>query len=361
MPVGQARRLCPHAIFLPGRFEVYGEVSRRFMEILQSYTPFLQPLGLDEAYMDMTGFEALYGPHAQTAAAIKARVRGELGVTASVGIADSKVAAKVASDACKPDGLLEVPPGEDAAFLAPLPVEKIPGVGPKATQALQEMGVRTVAELAAVAAAVLRASFGAWGDLLPLWAHGQDDGEVAAPALPKSIGRSTTFPKDTSDRPYLKGVLRYLAELVGAELRGEGLQARVVALTLRWADFTTLSRHQTLAQPTDTDRAIYSEGLRLLERELEAEARGAGRPVRLLGVAVGGLAPAPPQLLLLGEEPGRRLCRATDAVRARYGFSAIQTASCSAVSPEAIPYRLKPFARRLPRQPAPSPSSSHLS
>ncbi|MBI4338205.1 MAG: DNA polymerase IV [Chloroflexi bacterium] len=321
MPLKQAARLCPRAIFLQGRFDHYVEVSRHFMGILGSYSPLIQPLGLDEAYLDMTGSEALYGPLAGVARDIKARVRRELGVTVSAGIASGKVAAKVASDAGKPDGLVEVPPGGDAAFLAPLPADDLPGIGPSTTAALKALGILTVGQLAQAPPLLLRRAFGAWGDLLHCWANGQDDSPVLPPAPPKSIGRSTTFAKDTRDRAFLRSMLRYLTERVGADLRKEGKLARVVVLTLRWADFTTFSRHQTLKAPADSDEAIYRAGEALMQRELAKSSK----LVRLIGISVGNFVDRRGQFPLLEDERPRRLARAMDGIRSKYGYTAIQS------------------------------------
>lgn len=323
MPLAQARRLCPQAIFLQGHFDRYLEVSRDFMAILQEYSPFIQPMGLDEAYLDMTGFESLYGPPAEVAMRIKARVRNELKVTVSVGIASSKVTAKVASDACKPDGLLEVPPGGDAAFLAPRPIEELPGVGEKTLPTMRRLSIHTIGNLAATDPVVLRCVFGKWGDILHLSANGIEHSPITeAPAAQKSISRETTFPHDTHDIPFIKSTLRYLAERVGAELRREEMRARHVVLKLRWDDFTTLTRHHTFRQPADTDEAIYDSGLALLLKELSKDPR----QVRLIGIGVGGLTPRERQLALMESPTERyqRLALALDSIRDKYGYTAIQ-------------------------------------
>ena len=349
MPLAQAQRLCPHAVFLRGQFDRYLEVSQAFMAILSEYSPFLQPLGLDEAFMDMTGFESLYGPLSVTAEAIRSRIRQELRITASVGIASCKPAAKVASDACKPDGLLEVPPGEDAIFLAPLPVEKLPGIGEVTGAKLQRQGIRTLGRLAATPPITLRQLFGVYGDLLHRWASGQDDAPVTGPEPPKSISRETTFPQDTRDLSFLKSMLRYLVERVGADLRKEGKRARRVGLRLRWADFTTLSRQAALKSPADRDETIYARGLELLQKELR---ESPSKKVRLIGIGVAnlvdpgqqlafdwtaGLTPHPePDLVNWGlpgghgsrydsrSSPASALDQVLDHIRQKHGYTAVQ-------------------------------------
>ena len=322
MPLAQAQRLCPHAIFIPGRFSRYQEASEKFMGIVANYTPFLEPMGIDEAYMDMTGFESMYGPLVGVARIIKERIKEEIGVTASVGIASSKVVAKVASDYCKPDGLLEIALGQDASFIAPMAVEKLPGVGSKVAQALARFDIGTVGELAALSPLMLRRIFGVWGDLLHLWANGTDSSPVSAPVAAKSISRETTFPADTLDMKLLRGTLRYLEERVGATLRREGKLARRVVLKLRYRDFHTITRHRTLKEPKDTDAAIFDAGDQLLSKALK-ERRD---KIRLIGIGVSGLIPSGNQLPLLKQSihEDRSLSQAIDYIRDKYGFTSIQ-------------------------------------
>lgn len=323
MPLARAYRLCPHAVFLPGRFHKYQEVSSQFMEILGRYSPFLEPLGLDEAFMDMTGFESLYGSLVALARQIKATVRKELRIVASIGIASSKVAAKVASDYGKPDGLVEVPPGQDAAFLAPLPLRKLPGAGEKTGQVLQRLGIGTIGELAQVPTVTLRRLFGAYGDMLHLWATGQDSSPVSPIPAPKSISRETTFPQDTRDLNFLLATIRYLGERVGAELRSEGKKARCVTVKVRYADFHTITRHHTLREPACHDEAIFQAGAALLGKALEERRE----KVRLVGIGVADLVEGTQQLSLWEGQAQRleRLCQAVDKVREKYGFTALET------------------------------------
>jgi DNA polymerase-4 len=324
MPIHEAYRRCPQAVYLSGSYQRYQEVSDGFMAVLRRYSPFLEPVGIDEAYLDMTGFESLYGPAIAAARHMKQAIRHELGVVASVGIASCKVAAKVASDAGKPDGLLEVPEDGDAAFLAPLPVADLPGAGGKTAERLKALGIVTIGGLASLSEATLRRLFGAWGDLLHRWANGQDTSPVVyEPVPPKSISRETTFPHNTRDTAFLDSTLRYLAERVGAELREQEMRARCVDVKLRYSDFHTVSRSHMLPRPVCHDDAIFDAGQALLAKALRE------RPglVRLIGIGVAELAPASRQLALieLPEARQERLCQAVDSLRDRHGFTSIQT------------------------------------
>jgi DNA polymerase-4 len=324
MPTAQAMRLCPQAIFIPGDFSLYQQVSERFMEILASFTPFLEPLSLDEAYLDMTGFECLYGSATEASKAIKQKVRDELHIVASVGIASSKVAAKVASSAGKPDGLVEVPPGQDAAYIAPLPLDDLPGVGEKSANKLEQLlGIKTVGDLAQVTPIMLRKLFGAWGDVLHLLANGRNVSPVAARILPKSISRETTFSRDVADDRIVLRTMRYLAEDVGRELRQYKLKARCVVLKLRFADFTTISRHATVREYTSHNEAIFETGAGLLHRQMTINKQS----VRLIGVGVSQLKPNPQQMCFIEGDSQRmeRLSLALDILRRKYGYQSIQT------------------------------------
>ena len=216
MPLSTAVRLCPQAIFIEGNYNHYADVSKKFMAILADFSPFLEPMGLDEAYMDVTGFESLHGSIHQMALKIKQRVKDELGIVASIGIASCKVVAKVASDESKPDGLIEVPPGDEAAFLAPLAIRKLPGVGKKTEQVLMGLGIRTIGQLARMPPNALKSRFGVFGEMLRRHANGMDNSPVTPPGEAKSISRETTFEEDTHDIDFLSATLRYQAEKVGA-------------------------------------------------------------------------------------------------------------------------------------------------
>jgi len=323
MPLATASRLCPQAIFIEGNFHKYRDASQKFMTILADFSPYLEPLGLDEAYLDATGFESIHGTIRQMAVAIKQRIKDELGICASIGIASSKVVAKIASELSKPDGLLEVPTGEERSFLRPLPVAKMPGIGKKGERILKGLGINTIGQLAALPLGVLKGHFGAAGELMLNHANGIDDREVEPPGEAKSISRETTFGKDTGDSSFLKATLRYLSERVGSELRQKGKLSRCVTLKLRYADFTTITRQHTLSQASDTDQIIFDTGIKLLRKELSQEKQA----IRLIGIGVSNLVEAGRQLEMLDASAQRleKLNTAIDRIRKKYGFTAIQT------------------------------------
>jgi DNA polymerase-4 len=323
MPLVTASRLCPQAIFIQGSFPKYREASRKFMEMLADFSPYLEPMGLDEAYLDATGFESLHGSAKQMAQKIKQRVKKELGINASIGIASGKVVAKVASALAKPDGLLEVGGGEEAAFLAPLPIVRLPGIGKKTEPKLKSLGIDTIGKLSAMPLKALKSHFGASGELLKRFASGIDDREVEPPAAAKSTSRETTFSQDIKDPARLESTLRYLGERVGADLRQKGKRVRCVTLKLRYSDFATITRRRTLSQSTDSDQLIFETGQKLLKQALAGEKRA----VRLIGIGASELVEAGRQLDMMDSSAQRQeqLNRAIDRIRKKYGFTAIQT------------------------------------
>jgi DNA polymerase-4 len=321
MPLTTASRLCPQAIFIQGSFPKYRQASQKFMAILADFSPYLEPMGLDEAYLDVTGFESLYGSIHHMAVAIKKRIKDELGLCASIGIASCKVVAKVASELSKPDGLIEVAAGQEHSFLSPLPITRLPGIGKKTERILNGLGINTIAQLSTTPLSTLKSHFGAFGEILWRYSRGIDDRKVAPPAEAKSISRETTFGKDTRDHSLLKATLRYLSERVGSQLRQQGKQARCVTLKLRYADFTTITRRHTLKQSSDSDQTIFNTGVGLLNQALSQQ------KVRLIGIGVSNLTEPGRQLDMLSS-PARRLeqlDKAIDRIRQKYGFTAIQT------------------------------------
>ena len=322
MPLSRARRLCPQAVFLAGNYHSYAEFSHKFMRILGDYSPSIESGGLDEAYLDVTGCQN-FGSWRELASRIKERIRKETGLVASAGIAPCKVVAKVASDAGKPDGLVEVMPGQERSYLSPMPVEKLPGVGDKTGKVLRSMGIQTIGQLADMPDGLFKTRFGDGMVWLQQHARGLDGSPVEERGEAKSVSRETTFEQDTVDSAMLKATLRYFAEKLGAELREMDKMARTVTLKLRYADFETVNRGSTSRMATNLDDAIFRAAVQLLESALGKKYR----PVRLIGLEVSNLTGAEMQLGLFDAETKRleKLDRAIDRVRDKYGFDAIQT------------------------------------
>jgi DNA polymerase-4 len=323
MPLSEAYRLCPQAIFIEGSVKKYLDASLKFMAILMDFSPFIEPVGIDEAFLDVTGFESIHGSIKKMAEKIRKRVKDELELNASVGIANSKVVAKIASEKAKPDGLLEVPAGNESAFLAPLPIGELPGIGKKTERTLSGLGIDTIGKLAKMPLATLKSYFGASGVLLHRFSRGIDDSKVELPPEAKSISRETTFNEDTRDRAFLEATLRYLSERVGSKLREKNKKARCVTLKVRSADFSTTTRRRTLYQATDADQIIFKNGLELLKRELFIQKQA----IRLIGIGVSHLVEAGRQLDMLDSTAAKLdgLNKAVDNIRQKYGFTSIQT------------------------------------
>jgi DNA polymerase-4 len=323
MAIGRAARLCPHAAFLPVDMEKYQRVSRQIMGLLAEYSPAVEQLSVDEAFVDLTGTGRLLGEAVEAVGKIKVRIRAETGLTASAGLAANKFVAKVASDLGKPDGLVVVPAGEEAAFLAPLPVERLWGVGRVLARDLNAMGLRTIGQLRAVPRAVLRRRFGKHGEHLAQLAAGRDERPVTPDTAARSIGAEETFGRDCRDASRLAVVLRGQAERVAAALRRESLAAARVTLKLRFADFRTVTRSCT-GEPTQDGLELYRRARGLLERIPLSQA------VRLVGVSASGLArEGRGQLPLLDRATVRRerLARAVDGLARRFGEGVVRPAS----------------------------------
>jgi DNA polymerase-4 len=319
MPIDRARQLCPHATFLPVDMPRYRRVSAQIMAILGGFSPLVEALSVDEAFVDLTGTVSLHGPAAQAVGAIKRRIREETGLTASAGLAANKFVAKVASDLEKPDGLVVVEPGREAAFLAPLPVGRLWGVGKVTASELAALGVTTIGQLQQLPGSTLAARFGRHGADLHALASGRDDRPVTPVTPPKSMGAETTFEVDCRDPVRLDVTLRGQAERVARDLRADGYAAARITLKLRWADFRTLTRSHT-GDPTQDGLEIYRRAAVLLARERLVQ------PVRLIGVAASGLrAAGTGQLDLLDPAAVRRerLARAIDGITDRFGAGAI--------------------------------------
>jgi len=323
MPIGRAARLCPDGVFLPVDMQKYARVSRQILAVLAEFTPLLEPLSIDEAFLDVTQTRALFGAGQEQARRIKSRIRDAVGLTASVGVASNKFIAKVASDLRKPDGLVVVAPGKEGEFLAPLPIARLWGVGRVTASDLETMGIRTIGQLAAIPPAHLESRFGRNGILLGALAHGMDDRAVEPFAPPKSMGAEETFDRDHLDVERLRATLRSQAERVARELRAEGYAGRTVTLKLRYADFSTITRSHT-DDPTQDGLKVYQEASALLARVALRQ------PVRLIGLSVSELGPAGEgQLSLLGPDASRRarLAEALDRLVERFGEESIGPAS----------------------------------
>lgn len=321
MPLRTARRLCPHGVYLTGHHRLYREYSERLMAILKEYSPLVEQVSLDEAYIDLTGTERLFGPPVETARRIQQMVSDELALTISVGVAANKLVAKVASDYHKPAGFTVVPAGAEAEFLAPLPVERLPGVGPSLLGQLHDRGVVTVGDLARVPAHLLRLSFGEWGELLAHRARGEDVRPVIPYEEVKSISREHTFDDDVSDVGLLESTLVSLTEDVCRRLRRKRLEARTITVKIRYSDFVTHTCSHTLPRPLDVDEVLFKEVLALFRR-----GRRRRYHLRLVGVGLSNLVPRSWQDDLFDQELPllRELDLKLDAIRAKYGNEAIR-------------------------------------
>lgn len=322
MPSSQARRLCPGLIFLEPDFPYYHEASRAFHAILRDYTPVVESAGADEAYLDVRGSERIRGTARQIAESIRTRVSAEIGITASVGVSINKLVSKVASDAGKPDGLVVVDAGEEAAFLAPRPIRELPGIGPKTAESLARLGVRTIGDLARLPTATLEARFGSHGGDIRLRAMGRFDSPVlSGHGAAKSISREVTFGEDETSKDRLHAILRGQAERIAADLARQGRAGRTVTLKLRFPPFETLTRSATPGHGLELADEIAAAAVALFDRTWEANGR---RPVRLVGAGVTNLQQRGRQLAL-GEQPGRdELEEGLRDLRERFGDAIVR-------------------------------------
>lgn len=331
MPYSRAKRLCPQAVVLPGNFREYGKASRAFFKILQEYAPSIEPMSMDEAYLDYTGSERLFGPPLTAASAIQARVRQELGLDVSVGIAATKSGAKIASDLAKPAGLLFILPGHEAAFLAPLPIGRLLGVGPKSEARLRGLGIRTIGDMARLPQETAQKMFGEGSLGLYAAARGQDDSAVQPREQAKSISHEETFALDQANPEMLRAALHRLVCEVGYRLRRAGQRARTACVKVRYADFSLHTCSLTLPEPTDIDRTLFSAACKLLARILERRVS-----IRLIGFAAHNLGDQEGQMNFLdlpGKQKLDRLHVAADRIRTRYGYTTVGWASL--IKPEA--------------------------
>ena len=326
MPSSTAVRLCPRGVFLPVRMDRYVGVSRQIQQIFHRYTPLVEPLSLDEAFLDVSGSVGLFGPAVEMGRLIKREIRDELHLVASVGVAPNKFLAKIASDLEKPDGFVVVDENDIQGFLDPLPVARIWGVGRASNRVLDRLGVRTIAQLRATSPGILRDKFGAMGEQLWQLAHGIDSRPVVPDHEAKSISHETTFAADISDMEILHACLLQLTEQVARRLRGQGLFARTVHIKVRFADFQTITRSQTLGEPTDLTDVLWQTADEMLSQRLPKKHRA----VRLLGMGVAGFDNlGESQGLLFDRDQRRRqgqLDTVTDDILDRFGKGSISRA-----------------------------------
>lgn len=329
MPLRTAARLCPHATFIDGHPARYRDVSKKVFAVLNRFSPQVEMASIDEAYLDLTGTRRLHGPPLLAAHSLHAAIGAETGLNCSLGLASSRLVSKVCSDQAKPNGVLYILPGEEARFLAPLEVRKIPGVGKKTEAALHRMGIRLVGDLASLEENFLASHFGRWGLALAGKAQGQDaggwfDSDIGDGDDPKSISHEHTFGADSADRAQLETALLKLSEMVAKRLREHQLYSRTVSLKLRNEDFVTVTRACTLDHATQLDREIAGAVIGLFRKAWDGKT-----PIRLLGVHASALDSSEGQMSLLDEPKTARLreaFRSVDQIRTKYGDASISLA-----------------------------------
>ncbi len=327
MPIFQARRLCPQAIVVPPRRDCYTQVSRRVMALLARFSPLVEPVSIDEAFLDVSGCGRVAGPAEEIARRIKAAVYDEVALTCSVGVAPVKFLAKIASDMGKPDGLTVIRPEEVPAVIARLPLAQVPGVGPAALGRLAPLGLRTLGDVNRLTEAQLQRRLGKFGRRLAALARGEDPSPVTPAGDPKSISAEQTLAEDTVNRNDLAALLLAQAAEVARQLRRKGFRARTVVLKLKHDDFRQATRSRTLASPTQSATTIHQAAVALLDQYRLT------RPVRLVGIGGAGLVPAaaPVQADLFdgarrADAAWERVERALDAIEARFGPAAVRRA-----------------------------------
>jgi DNA polymerase-4 len=318
-----AKRCCPEAVVVAPRGRRYREVADQVFEILESYTPLVEPLSIDEAFLDVTGSTALCGPPLEIAGSIKTRILGEIGITASVGVAPNKFLAKLASDMNKPDGLTVIDPQRIEQTLAPLPIGRMWGVGPSTEKKLGDLGITTFGDLQRYPPEVLESVLGSHARRYAALSRGQDTREVVPDSRARSISQEQTFGSDLQDPQAVRDVLLSQIEQVGNRLRRHGFHAGTVTVKIRYGDFETITRSQSFAEPTDRSDLLWAAGHRLFDRW----AMSSFRPVRLIGFGASHLSTQGEQLRLFtadGDERRRRLDEVTDSIQQRFGRAAIR-------------------------------------
>ncbi len=329
MPLRTAGQLCPQAVFVEGHPQYYREYSKKIFSILNRFSPLVEMASIDEAYLDLTGTERLHGPAMRAAHELHGAIGRETNLKCSLGLATSRLVAKVSSDQAKPNGILHILPGQEARFLAPLEVRKIPGVGKRMEASLHKLGIRRVGDLASLDDSFLASHFGRWGLALAGKARGTDaggwfDAEVGAESDPKSISHEHTFSEDTADPNQLETTLLKLSEMVAKRLREHELYSRTIQLKLRNEDFYTITRAASLDHATQLDREVAGAVIQLFRRAWDGKT-----PIRLLGVHAGNLQNVEGQMSLLEEATTARLrsaFRSVDHIRNRFGEASISLA-----------------------------------
>jgi DNA polymerase-4 len=327
MPMFQARQKCPHGIFLKPRGSRYKALSRRIMAILKEFSPVIEPVSIDEAYMDITGCATLYGPPEKMGSSLKKKILAETGLTCTVGIAPLKFLAKIASDMEKPDGLTFIAPGQVPEFISRLPVEKVPGVGRRTRKQLERLGIETLGDARKYSTEQLIRRLGKYGGRLAELAAGVDTSQVTPVRPVKSISSEETLAADTRDRGRLRNVLLAHAEDVGRQLRKKGLRAGCVTIKIKHADFTQHTRQSGLSRPTRSSDTLYRSACRLLSEYTS------GKPVRLIGLGAADLheEASPVQMDLFrgpeaSEDEWESVDHAVDAISERFGDYAVRRA-----------------------------------
>lgn len=321
MPLSQARRLCPHGIFIRGNHESYREASGKVFEVLETVSPLVEGVSIDEAYIDITGSIRLFGGEDAIARHIKDGIREKTQLPCTVAIGSNKLIAKIGSDKAKPDGYLNVPAGGEAEFLYPMSIDKLPGVGPRTCEMLQSLGVSTIGRLADLPQQVLLNTFGQGGIGLQRAARGISTSPVEPESMPKSIGRETTFERDLLDWRHIERVLGYLTERACFSLREQQMEARCVTLKVRYADFETHTYSRTLPIPTCVDCEVMEALRGLLPKAKTRRAR-----VRLIGVSMSSLIYNQRQMYLFGRrkyEKWERAMESVDEIRKKFGFGSV--------------------------------------
>lgn len=344
MSVGEAFRLCPHGVFVKPDGDLYRDLSHRFRDILNEFSPIVEVVSVDEAYLDASHSERLFGGAVELARSLKARVKDELGLVVSLGVAPNRLIAKIASDLDKPDGLRIVPHGTEAEFLAPLPINRMPGIGPKASATLRSYGIETLGQLANASDALLQSIAGKHAEGLRQRALGRYSKPVRGDRDPaKSLGHERTFSHDLRRIDEIRAALFSLAERSGADLRKRGLAAGVVTLKLRYNDFSTVNRQRSLEQPTDAHQEIFAVAEDLLGILL----RERNDPVRLIGVRLSRLSEPTVQLDLFDQRPERtrRLNHALDNLAERHGGTVVRPAGFLTTTPKTVSHEGREVTR----------------